>query len=91
MDIVDHAGHSSGPEGDETNQALVEADRIIGIMMDGLKQRRLENCVNIIMLADHGKRFHLYMEPWTTHAQCEPIQYLALWNCISNGFILRYK
>uniref|UniRef100_H2YLL8 SMB domain-containing protein n=1 Tax=Ciona savignyi TaxID=51511 RepID=H2YLL8_CIOSA len=54
MDIVDHAGHSYGPNSPEVNTELAEADRIISILMNGLKLRGLQNCVNIIMVADHG-------------------------------------
>lgn len=31
------------------------ADRTLGMLMEGLKQRNLHNCVNLILLADHGK------------------------------------
>lgn len=30
------------------------ADRTLGMLMEGLKQRNLHNCVNLILLADHG-------------------------------------
>ena len=54
IDIVDSAGHRGGPDSSDVNNALVEADRIIDILMNGLKLRNLENCVNLIVLADHG-------------------------------------
>lgn len=54
MDIVDHAGHNEGPEGPAVDEALAEADRIMGMLMDGLKSRQLDKCVNIIIVADHG-------------------------------------
>ena len=54
MDIVDGAGHDGGPVSPGVNSALVEVDRVIGILMNGLKLRNLENCVNLIVLADHG-------------------------------------
>ncbi|XP_078481521.1 venom phosphodiesterase-like [Ciona intestinalis] len=54
MDIVDHAGHSYGPDSPQVAAEVAEADRIVGILMDGLKLRGLENCVNVIMVADHG-------------------------------------
>ncbi|CAH2250109.1 ectonucleotide pyrophosphatase phosphodiesterase family member 3 isoform X2 [Pelobates cultripes] len=34
--------------------ALLLADRTMGMLLDGLKQRNLHNCVNLIILADHG-------------------------------------
>lgn len=54
MDIVDHAGHSYGPDSDGVNQALKEADNMISVLMNGLKLRGLHNCVNLVLLADHG-------------------------------------
>ncbi|KAJ7421363.1 ectonucleotide pyrophosphatase/phosphodiesterase family member 3 [Pitangus sulphuratus] len=35
-------------------KALQIADQALGMLMDGLKQRNLHNCVNLIVLADHG-------------------------------------
>ena len=55
IDIVDKAGHRYGPDAAGLNEALIESDRIMGILMDGLKLRGLENCVNLIVLADHGE------------------------------------
>ncbi|XP_053193105.1 ectonucleotide pyrophosphatase/phosphodiesterase family member 1 [Scomber japonicus] len=54
MDQPDSAGHRYGPESDEVVMALKNVDRILGMMMDGLKQRDLHNCVNIIIISDHG-------------------------------------
>uniref|UniRef100_A0A8C7LBL7 Ectonucleotide pyrophosphatase/phosphodiesterase 2 n=1 Tax=Oncorhynchus kisutch TaxID=8019 RepID=A0A8C7LBL7_ONCKI len=36
------------------NNPLKEIDKIIGQLMDGLKQMKLHRCVNIIMVGDHG-------------------------------------
>ena len=55
MDIVDHAGHSDGPDSTEVEKQLRNADYYVGILMEGLKQRNLENCVNMIFVADHGE------------------------------------
>jgi len=55
LSIVDTAGHRFGPEGNVTNYSLSKADEAIGILMNGLRLRKLENCVNIIVVADHGK------------------------------------
>lgn len=30
-------------------------DRILGMLMDGLKAKNLHNCVNIIVASDHGE------------------------------------
>ena len=54
MSFVDSAGHAGGPDSMEVDNALVEVDRIVGMLMNGLKLRNLENCVNLILLADHG-------------------------------------
>uniref|UniRef100_A0A8D2CUA2 Ectonucleotide pyrophosphatase/phosphodiesterase 3 n=1 Tax=Sciurus vulgaris TaxID=55149 RepID=A0A8D2CUA2_SCIVU len=35
-------------------KALQLVDSTFGLLMEGLKQRNLHNCVNIILLADHG-------------------------------------
>lgn len=56
MSIVDHAGHSNGPDSIEVEKALRAADEYVGILMEGLRLRNLQNCVNIIMVADHGRR-----------------------------------
>ena len=54
ISLVDSVGHEAGPDSSEVDSALVEAYRIVGILMNGLKLRNLENCVNLIVLADHG-------------------------------------
>ncbi|XP_007669807.2 ectonucleotide pyrophosphatase/phosphodiesterase family member 3 [Ornithorhynchus anatinus] len=50
----DTAGHSSGPVSGDVIKSLEVVDQTLGMLMDGLKQRNLHNCVNIIILADHG-------------------------------------
>ncbi|KAI5193960.1 ectonucleotide pyrophosphatase/phosphodiesterase family member 3 [Manis pentadactyla] len=50
----DSAGHKSGPVSGAVIEALQLADKTFGMLMEGLKQRNLDNCVNIILLADHG-------------------------------------
>uniref|UniRef100_A0A6Q2YWD4 SMB domain-containing protein n=1 Tax=Esox lucius TaxID=8010 RepID=A0A6Q2YWD4_ESOLU len=35
-------------------EALIGVDKIIGQLMNGLKQLNLHNCINIIIIADHG-------------------------------------
>ncbi|XP_060077671.1 uncharacterized protein LOC132557191 [Ylistrum balloti] len=54
FDQPDHAGHQQGPEGDLVNERLRTMDMMVGRLMDGLYQRRLHGCVNIIIIADHG-------------------------------------
>ncbi|NXX46519.1 ENPP3 phosphodiesterase, partial [Tricholaema leucomelas] len=50
----DSSGHSSGPVSGSVIKALQVADQALGMLMDGLKQRNLHRCANLIVLADHG-------------------------------------
>ncbi|XP_006885086.1 PREDICTED: ectonucleotide pyrophosphatase/phosphodiesterase family member 3-like [Elephantulus edwardii] len=50
----DSAGHDGGPVSAKVIQALQVVDQAFGMLMEGLKQRNLHNCVNLILLADHG-------------------------------------
>uniref|UniRef100_A0A663DR49 Ectonucleotide pyrophosphatase/phosphodiesterase 3 n=1 Tax=Aquila chrysaetos chrysaetos TaxID=223781 RepID=A0A663DR49_AQUCH len=50
----DSSGHSFGPVSGGVIKALQLADQALGMLMDGLKQRNLHKCVNLIVLADHG-------------------------------------
>ncbi|KAK6327165.1 hypothetical protein J4Q44_G00028100 [Coregonus suidteri] len=50
----DTFGHKLGPMSTELNNPLKEIDKIMGQLMDGLKQMKLHRCVNIIMVGDHG-------------------------------------
>ncbi|XP_037698919.1 ectonucleotide pyrophosphatase/phosphodiesterase family member 3-like [Choloepus didactylus] len=50
----DSAGHEGGPDSANVVQALQLVDNAFGMLMEGLKQRNLHNCVNLILLADHG-------------------------------------
>ncbi|XP_060609360.2 ectonucleotide pyrophosphatase/phosphodiesterase family member 3 [Anolis sagrei] len=65
----DKAGHSYGPVSGGTIKALQLADQTLGMLMEGLKQRNLHNCVNLIVLADHGmdKTFCNQMEFMTDY------------------------
>jgi predicted AlkP superfamily pyrophosphatase or phosphodiesterase len=51
---VDHAGHESGPDSDGVRQAVVEVDKAIRRLVDGLKSRKIFERVNIIIVSDHG-------------------------------------
>ncbi|CAH1795254.1 unnamed protein product, partial [Owenia fusiformis] len=50
----DSSGHSVGPNEQEVLDALIIIDEMIGLIMDGLQDRGLANCINIIITADHG-------------------------------------
>lgn len=54
LDEPDSAGHRYGPGSKEVVEALENVDRIMGMLMDGLKERNLHNCVNLIVVSDHG-------------------------------------
>ncbi|XP_072251129.1 autotaxin [Leuresthes tenuis] len=50
----DTYGHRMGPKSTDLNNPLRVIDRIVGQLMDGLKQMKLHRCVNIILVGDHG-------------------------------------
>ncbi|XP_066470756.1 ectonucleotide pyrophosphatase/phosphodiesterase family member 1 isoform X2 [Tiliqua scincoides] len=54
LEEPDSSGHRYGPVSSEVILALQKVDKVVGILMDGLKQMNLHNCVNIILLSDHG-------------------------------------
>ncbi|HEX8736040.1 MAG TPA: ectonucleotide pyrophosphatase/phosphodiesterase [Pyrinomonadaceae bacterium] len=51
---VDDAGHEFSPDAEETKYAVWNVDRYIGRLMDGLKRRKLDEKVNVIVVSDHG-------------------------------------
>uniref|UniRef100_A0A3Q3W5W2 SMB domain-containing protein n=1 Tax=Mola mola TaxID=94237 RepID=A0A3Q3W5W2_MOLML len=63
----DTYGHKMGPMNTELNNPLRMIDRVVGQLMDGLKQMKLHHCVNIILVGDHG------ME----EASCERTEFLS--------------
>ncbi|CAG09202.1 unnamed protein product, partial [Tetraodon nigroviridis] len=54
LEEPDTSGHRYGPESSQVVEALKEVDGILGILMDGLIQRDLLHCVNLIIVSDHG-------------------------------------
>uniref|UniRef100_A0A8C1RG16 Ectonucleotide pyrophosphatase/phosphodiesterase 1 n=1 Tax=Cyprinus carpio TaxID=7962 RepID=A0A8C1RG16_CYPCA len=50
----DTAGHRYGPMSSQVIEALLNVDRVIGLLMEGLKQRQLHKCVNLVLVSDHG-------------------------------------
>jgi predicted AlkP superfamily pyrophosphatase or phosphodiesterase len=54
FDHVDDAGHRSGPESTDVNDALAEADAIIGRLLKGIGARGLADQTDVIIVADHG-------------------------------------
>lgn len=54
LEEPDSSGHNHGPVSGGVVEALQGVDRIIGQLMNGLKQMGLHRCVNIVLVADHG-------------------------------------
>ncbi|XP_072026904.1 venom phosphodiesterase 2-like [Amphiura filiformis] len=54
LDEPDHTGHDPGPDSDEENEVLKHVDEIIERLMDSIVELGMENCVNIMVIADHG-------------------------------------
>lgn len=51
---VDDTSHEFGPDSEETRYSVLEVDRYIERLMNGLKKRGIGDQVNIILTADHG-------------------------------------
>ena len=54
FDIVDTAGHRHGPDSAQLDAALVEVDDALARLLDGLRARRLDDRVNLVIASDHG-------------------------------------
>ncbi len=54
FDQVDHEGHEGGPDSPQVRDAIGSVDAAIGRLLDGLRQRGIENRVNIVVVSDHG-------------------------------------
>ena len=51
---VDDAGHEFSPDAEETGYAVRNVDRLVGLLYDGLRQRKIADKVNLIIVSDHG-------------------------------------
>ncbi len=51
---VDHAGHDFGPDSAEVNAAIVAVDTALQHLVQGLKQRGLDQRANLVIVSDHG-------------------------------------
>jgi predicted AlkP superfamily pyrophosphatase or phosphodiesterase len=51
---VDHEGHENGPDSPQVREAIAKVDAAIGLLLQGLRQRGIEDRVNIIAVSDHG-------------------------------------
>jgi predicted AlkP superfamily pyrophosphatase or phosphodiesterase len=54
FEMVDYAGHKFGPDAPETAAAVLEADKAVGRLLDGLAARGLRDKVNLVIVSDHG-------------------------------------
>ncbi|XP_024147725.1 ectonucleotide pyrophosphatase/phosphodiesterase family member 1 [Oryzias melastigma] len=54
LEEPDRSGHGYGPESSQVIDALKTVDDMIGELMDGLTERNLHHCVNLIIMSDHG-------------------------------------
>ena len=51
---VDLTGHAHGPDSPQLDAALVRADAAMTRLMDGLRERGLDEAVNLVIVSDHG-------------------------------------
>ncbi|HDS0951580.1 TPA: alkaline phosphatase family protein [Stenotrophomonas maltophilia] len=54
MENVDKAGHTYGPDSTQYRDAIVQADQIVGQVLDGLDAAGLAATTNVIVVSDHG-------------------------------------
>ena len=50
--MVDTQGHEYGPNSEEVKQAVMQADTLVGKLMEGLK--KIDWPVNVVIVSDHG-------------------------------------
>lgn len=50
----DSAGHAQGPFGDQVRDNLTYVDGLVNQLMNGLKKSQAKDCINYVILADHG-------------------------------------
>ena len=51
---VDSAGHAHGPDHPKTVEAMIEVDRALGRLIDGLEARDLFGDMHMLVTSDHG-------------------------------------
>lgn len=51
---TDDVGHEFGPDAEETKYAAWNVDRYIERLMNGLRARKIDKKVNVILVSDHG-------------------------------------
>ncbi|XP_015752630.1 PREDICTED: ectonucleotide pyrophosphatase/phosphodiesterase family member 3-like [Acropora digitifera] len=70
----DYTAHRHGPDAEQTNAKIKVVDNMIGRLWNGLKDRCLEDKINIIMVADHGM----------SQTSCERVVYIDKYNVTLN-------
>jgi predicted AlkP superfamily pyrophosphatase or phosphodiesterase len=54
FDVVDHAGHSYGPESPETAASVGRVDAAVARLLAGLAARGLRDRTDLVLVSDHG-------------------------------------
>lgn len=54
FDVVDHAGHTYGPDSPETAAAVRQADAAVARLLAGLAARGLRDRTDLVLVSDHG-------------------------------------
>ena len=52
--VVDSAGHRHGPRAEPVRSALIDVDRHLELLLDGLEARGLLEQMHIVLVSDHG-------------------------------------
>lgn len=82
--LVDDAGHRYGPNAPETNEAVLEADRLLGLLMEGIAKRSLD--INVILVSDHGmNEITPEKENYITYDELQEGLDRPAYNFVSNG------
>lgn len=51
---VDHVGHDDGPMSDAVRDAVARVDAMVGRLVAGIRERGLDDRVNVVVVSDHG-------------------------------------
>lgn len=54
FDNVDHQAHGHGPDSAEVDTAMTQVDDAMARLLTGLRQRHIEDRINIVIVSDHG-------------------------------------
>uniref|UniRef100_A0A914UZA9 Uncharacterized protein n=1 Tax=Plectus sambesii TaxID=2011161 RepID=A0A914UZA9_9BILA len=54
FDQPDENGHQFGPDSNQVNDALLQVDSMINLLLQQLNNNQLMHCLNIIIVSDHG-------------------------------------